>query len=1129
MKWSARIFVGFVFCIFFPVHLSTGQANSGLEELGIGSDGQLLNQASIPSSASATKDNSPSAPAANGQSGEFIFGVGEGTVYLTYVDSLGQNAKSAKLQNAPKVSLLAYIGFNAWDSNRMYGASDSDSNEYFWGTNLAPYPPYYPISSLQKIYPAESAVYQIGSGYIQNPGDPNIYELGYDEDAGILYGTNYGKLYSIDPSLGTAGYIGDFGSGFDGQPIEQAWSMDYDPNIGELVMIDQVTDESRVYHSAQTYYADRNSGAAGYVGDTGQERLTDIYYSVLHNQVYACANYPHRFCRVNTRTGAVTEMNPIGHNILGLGGEFAESEGVTVGGTYFSNQVKVSAYSEHGIARDEDSDAAGGGFPFATAAAFVQETGAAPDVGQSASMEANANFQVVSGHGILNCQVNFNTSYNGTNQRGQGGGQAKINMTGRLNIGTNSPYPSGSRGLILIADGNRFLHEDVSRYVTEWRLKIYDPDNPDKSVIYLSEEDVPQIMDAPLMGAAYVLAGESLYYEFQAELDIQHLQADVNCDGIVNQGDYSVIALWWPYDQCGPLNLNCEHCDMEPDGDVDFSDLVLMQDEWLLGKKVDSDNALEFSFGFEFRTVEAPRYSGAQPLNDECANAIPVVTDHRYLGTSIGATESPGGDISSCGYNDRYDVWYKFEPTEKGLYSIESHGWGFTTYISVFDGCDGAEIPDMCQPEYGNMFFEVTSLPQTYFIRIAGYNYGTGNFDLTVNHYQQPENDDCAGAREVTDDDCYECHTYGATGADSSSCGDGDTKDVWFQYTPTEDGAAVFNTFDSWDYKDMTIALYDSCSGPELACAATQECEIGDPYTAIPYNVEAGQTYYIRVAFNSGETGRFDFFIDTYPIAPNDQCANATVVEAYESYWDESTYGATGDITSSCGTDDYRDVWYEYTAPNDEFVLFTVYRYECSPQFTLSLYNACDGAEVDCVLSEESEMEGEPTAEIGLNAAMGQTYYLRVAFNEYWMDSFQLEVMVFEPPYNDECSEAVEIEWLDNWDEGSTYGATASGVNYQCYDDLKDVWYSYTATADDDGKELYFHVENWEGENYPTLALFASCSASDPLAYDCGSCYTGSEVGYAVSEGVTYYIRIAYEENKMGEFVVNISEDSYCF
>jgi hypothetical protein len=1135
MKWSAKFFVGLVFGSLFLVNICFGIPQGARGDLDAAEEGPPALPARIlpaPTSPAPADTTPPTINTGDGQTGEFIFGVSSGLIQIVYVDAQGQTARSAILQNAPLIDMAPYWGFQVWDMNRMYGASDSDSNDYFWATNHYPYSPYHPISSLQKIFPAESAVYKIGSGYIQNPGDPNIRELGYDEDADILYGTNYGKLYSIDTSLGTVGYIGDFGSGFDGQPIDQAWSMDYDPNIGELVIIDQVFDESRVYHPAQMYYTDRSSGAAGYVGDTAQQRLTDIYYSSLHHNVYACANYPNRFYQVNTTTGALTEINQIGHNILGLGGGFAESEGVSLGLTTTYNKVNVSAYSELEIDRDEDSDSDGGISPTASATAFVQETGSAPGVGQTSLLEANAGHEVVSGHVLLDCQANFTTTYDGVQLRGQGGGQAQISQMGRLTIGTNETYPSGSRGLLLIADGTRLLSENVSQYVTDWRLRVYDPDNSDRNIIYITEEDVPQILDvdALFMGAAYVIAGETLYYDLQVEVDIQHLQADLNSDGIVNIDDYNILSLWWLYDQCGPINLNCDHADMEPDGDVDFQDIDPFMNEWLMGKKVDADvKSLTLDFGFEFRTVEAPTYSGTRPLNDECEHAIPIVADHRYLGTTNGATESLGGDISSCGYNDLKDVWYQFEPTETGLYSILVRGWGVSPYISIFDDCEGTQIPGMCWPQYSEALIEVSSLPQTYLIRIAGYNNSTGNFDLTVNHYAQPDNDDCAGAVEIQEDSFYTFHNYGATESASSNCGDGDTRDVWYSYTPSQDCATVFRLYND-DYKEMTLVLYDACGGSELVCAATQSCDFED-YTALIADVTGGQTYYLRVAFNYGERGKFYLDVQTFSTPPaNDECSHAKEIESFEFYWDETTYGATGATSSSCGDDDTRDVWYQYTASDDEFVSIKVYYFECGPQLTLSLYNApCGGGEQDCVLSQTGG-EGDVAAELTFSATMGQTYYVRVAFNDNWMGDFELEVQTYEPPYNDECSEAIEIEGLDNWDEGFNYGATDSGVNYQCWDDTRDVWYYYTATADDDGKELYFYVENldWDSEAVPTIALFSSCSDSDPFMYDCGSCYMASEVAYTVTEGETIYIRIAFEEENMSNFVVFVSEWGNC-
>ena len=278
--------------------------------------------------------------------------------------------------------------------------------------------------------------------------------------------------------------------------------------------------------------------------------------------------------------------------------------------------------------------------------------------------------------------------------------------------------------------------------------------------------------------------------------------------------------------------------------------------------------------------------------------------------------------------------------------------------------------------------------------------------------------------------------------------------------------------------------------------------------------------------------GQYDFGIDLYDAVSNDDCGGATGVDAGDGesnwYYNESNYGATGSTPSDCGYNDTRDVWYSYTPEDNGVLILRTHNYQCGPEHTLSLYDGCNGNELECQ-SSESLYEEESTAQIVYNVDKDTTYYIRVAINESKMGEFDLELALFPPVTNDQCSDAIAITGLNQWDSGSTYGATGTDTTDCCFDNQKDVWYSYTATSD---QTLYFFVEGSGddgGDGAPmTIALYDSCGGNE-IACDCGnSCYMASEVEYNVTQNTKYWIRVAREDNSIDNFVINISDSAEC-
>ena len=197
-----------------------------------------------------------------------------------------------------------------------YGATDGDPRnpDTFYAT---PYG-----HSLYRIDVVNKTATAVGSY-----GDIAITGLAYDEMHDVLYATDYKNLYMIDitpgsPTEGTPTLIGAFSAYGD------AWAFDYDASIDELVAMTQAC------CGTKTYYIDRTTGVAKYVGFDCTKRITDIWYDADSQKMFGVGNNPvtgtGRLYEINSSNGQIIKTDCIRHDLLGLGKPTPVPEPATV-------------------------------------------------------------------------------------------------------------------------------------------------------------------------------------------------------------------------------------------------------------------------------------------------------------------------------------------------------------------------------------------------------------------------------------------------------------------------------------------------------------------------------------------------------------------------------------------------------------------------------------------------------------------------------------------------------------------------------------------------------------------------------------------------------------------------------
>lgn len=128
----------------------------------------------------------------------------------------------------------------------------------------------------------------------------------------------------------------------------------------------------------------------------------------------------------------------------------------------------------------------------------------------------------------------------------------------------------------------------------------------------------------------------------------------------------------------------------------------------------------------------------AQPVNNDCVNAIPLTIGVPFAGSNTGAT---GNDNeNSCGFFDHRSIWFSFTANQGGFANVDVCGSGtatFRTTLTAYTACGGTEIA--CAEEVCGNKSRVsfpTTAGETYIIRFAGYSGGVGPFTMFVDESQ---------------------------------------------------------------------------------------------------------------------------------------------------------------------------------------------------------------------------------------------------------------------------------------------------------------------------------------------------------------------------------------------------------
>ncbi len=338
------------------------------------------------------------------------------------------------------------------------------------------------------------------------------------------------------------------------------------------------------------------------------------------------------------------------------------------------------------------------------------------------------------------------------------------------------------------------------------------------------------------------------------------------------------------------------------------------------------------------------------------------------------------------------------ESTTKNAYVFSNDG-GSWHYQATFSDTDSAANGSFAnavavknnEVAIADMLDENNSVNNAGAVYVANLDPAENNGDLCSNPLSIPAGD-------------YTGCTANATPTPSSgnitSCGtSNDSNDVYFEFAPTCDGNAIFDTFGS-SY-DTVLSVHSSCPNA-LGTATTITCNDDASFAAphnrdslVTFNFTGGQTYLIRVSGYNGASGQFVLrHLYTYSVQ-NDTCATASSVGSSYGTWQVNTCSATSDpLSTTCAGAIYNDVWYRWNATNTGPVnvntcgstfdtvlqVFQGTQQSCPTQANQAI--ACNDDSFDTCSAGESTVRSDLT----FTATAGQSYLIRLG--GYWTTDF---------------------------------------------------------------------------------------------------------------------------------------------
>ncbi|MCH8215831.1 MAG: trypsin-like peptidase domain-containing protein [Planctomycetes bacterium] len=267
-----------------------------------------------------------------------------------------------------------------------------------------------------------------------------------------------------------------------------------------------------------------------------------------------------------------------------------------------------------------------------------------------------------------------------------------------------------------------------------------------------------------------------------------------------------------------------------------------------------------------------------------------------------------------------------------------------------------------------------------------------------------PANDHCADAAPAEVDITYVGTTDEAVDAD-----------VWYAFSPPTSGPYLIDLGGS-SFDTILFVYFGGCRG-----ALLDSDDDGGPgsTSALVMDLEAGETYYIRITGFLGTTGQYSLRISAAdPSVPGQSCVVAIPI-------------GLGETLTGKTSNEMEEAWFSYTAETDGFYRFSTAGSDYDT--LLRAYDGCGGA----VLAANDDEGLESTSALAFYATGGETYYVQISGFLGSTGDYSLAATAYTPVPGEFRQLAIPVEPR----RGRVYrGNTTTLIEGQA-------WYQYTPST----------------------------------------------------------------------------------
>jgi hypothetical protein len=463
--------------------------------------------------------------------------------------------------------------------------------------------------------------------------------------------------------------------------------------------------------------------------------------------------------------------------------------------------------------------------------------------------------------------------------------------------------------------------------------------------------------------------------------------------------------------------------------------------------------------GWDAGDVKLHLAAGPSPSNDSLANAQRLTGEQASAtGDNTNASREPGEPAHAAGVSGR-SVWYAWTAPYTGAATVDTAGSAFNTTLAVYTGGEVASLAPVASnndadngaTDRSRVTFRAEE-GVTYRIAVDGYwspAYGRVAINLALRAL--PENDLFANATELLGD----AYVVAVGRTDGASAEPGEpshynfnpaARSVWYSWTPPHSGSV---TIQASGLPGTVLAAYTGDGVAGLSRVANQ-AQHGNPGPSqIRVRVSAGVTYRIAVdtqAATLSGGGEFTLILSLIDSPPNDDFADAQLIEGLSVDIDGTNVGATQEPGEPMHDDNYYDpsVWYTWTAPATGGV-----RIDLGGSKLMGVVGVYTGDSVGALsrvpLTRNTTVG---PAKRSFRAVGGVTYRIAVDGAQALQGPFHMSLRWRPPPSNDMFAAAEPL--VDGADAASGDNMGATGENGEPNAGGTagaSVWYRWTASS----------------------------------------------------------------------------------